>query len=106
MVRHLCDRVAVMYLGCLVELAPRQALYGNPLHPYTKGLLAAVPLPDPVRTRARPRVRLQGELRGVSDLPTGCRFHPRCPLADENCSAKIPEWREHQPDHWVACHKL
>ena len=106
MVRHLCDRVAVMYLGCLVELAPRQALYGNPLHPYTKGLLAAVPLPDPVRTRARPRVRLQGELRGVSDLPTGCRFHPRCPLADENCRAKAPEWREHQPDHWVACHKL
>ena len=106
MVRHLCDRVAVMYLGALVELAPRQALYGSPLHPYTQGLLAAVPLPDPVRTRARPRVRLQGELRGVSDLPTGCRFHPRCPLADEKCRAKAPEWREHQPGHWVACDKV
>ncbi len=106
MVRHLCDRVAVMYLGGLVELAPRQELYGNPLHPYTRALLAAVPLPDPVKTRARPRVRLHGELRSVADLPTGCRFHPRCPLADADCRARAPEWRECQPDHWVACDKI
>src|SRR5512142_1506583 len=106
MVRHLCDRVAVMYLGSLVELAPRQALYTHPLHPYTQALLSAVPLPDPVKTRARKRVRLQGELRGVTDLPPGCRFHPRCPLADANCRAKAPEWRECQPDHWVACDKM
>jgi oligopeptide/dipeptide ABC transporter ATP-binding protein len=106
MVRHLCDRVAVMYLGKLAELAPRQELYTNPLHPYTQGLLAAVPLPDPVKTRARPRVRLKGELRSVTDLPTGCRFHPRCPLADERCRTQAPEWREREPEHWVACYKV
>ncbi len=106
MVRHLCDRVAVMYLGSLVELAPRQALYTNPLHPYTQALLSAVPLPDPVKTRARPRVHLRGELRGVTDLPSGCRFHPRCPIADADCRLKSPEWCEVQPDHWAACHKL
>ncbi len=105
MVRHLCDRVAVMYLGGMVELAPRQELYTTPLHPYTQALLAAVPLPDPVKTRARPRVKLQGEVRGVSDLPSGCRFHPRCPLADADCRAKAPEWREAQPLHWIACDK-
>ncbi len=106
MVRHLCDRVAVMYLGGLVELAPRQQLYTNPLHPYTQALLAAVPLPDPVKTRARARVHLRGELRGVADLPSGCRFHPRCPLADVDCREKSPQWCEVQPEHWAACHKL
>ena len=106
MVRHLCDRVAVMYLGSLVELAPRQALYTTPLHPYTQALLSAVPLPDPVKTRARKRVHLQGELRSLTDLPGGCRFHPRCPLADADCRLKSPEWCEVRPDHWVACHKV
>src|SRR5512142_1059685 len=105
MVRHLCDRVAVMYLGSLVELAPRLPLYTSPLHPYTQALMAAVPLPDPVKTRARPRIRLQGELRSLTDLPRGCRFHPRCPLADEQCRSQPPEWREAQPGHWTACHK-
>ncbi len=105
MVRHLCDRVAVMYLGSLVELAPRQPLYTNPLHPYTQALMAAVPLPDPVKTRARPRIRLHGELRSLTDLPKGCRFHLRCPLADDECRARPPEWREVQPGHWAACHK-
>ncbi len=105
MVRHLCDRVAVMYLGSLVELAPRQPLYTNPLHPYTQALMAAVPLPDPVKTRARPRIRLHGELRSLTDLPKGCRFHPRCPLADEQCRSQPPDWREVQPGHWAACHK-
>ncbi len=105
MVRHLCDRVAVMYLGSLVELAPRQPIYTTPLHPYTQALMAAVPLPDPVKTRARPRIRLQGELRSLTDLPRGCRFHPRCPLADEYCRNTPPEWREVHPGHWAACHK-
>jgi oligopeptide transport system ATP-binding protein len=105
MVRHLCDRVAVMYLGSLVELAPRQPLYTNPLHPYTQALMAAVPLPDPVKTRARARIRLHGELRSLTDLPGGCRFHPRCPLADMVCRSMAPEWREVQPGHWTACHK-
>jgi oligopeptide transport system ATP-binding protein len=106
MVRHLCDRVAVMYLGGLVELAPRQVLYGMPLHPYTQALLSAVPIPDPVRTRARPRVHLRGELRGPVDLPSGCRFHPRCPIADAECQLKVPAWRLVPPDHWAACHKV
>ncbi len=106
MVRHLCDRVAVMYLGGLVELAPREPLYANPLHPYTQALLSAVPLPDPVRTRNRKRVHLQGELRGPTDFPAGCRFHPRCPLADDQCRLSPPDWREAQSGHWVACHKV
>ena len=107
LLEELQDKLELTYLFIAHDLSMvRHLLYGSPLHPYTQGLLAAVPLPDPVRTRARPRVRLQGELRGVSDLPTGCRFHPRCPLADEKCRAKAPEWREHQPDHWVACDKV
>ena len=106
MVRHLCDRVAVMYLGNLVELAPRQDLYTNPLHPYTQGLLAAVPLPDPIKTRARARVRLRGEVRSLVDVPPGCRFQPRCPIAVSECRIKAPEWRQVQPGHWVACHKV
>ena len=106
MVRHLCDRVAVMYLGSLVELAPREALYGNPSHPYTQALLSAVPLPDPVKTRARARVQLHGEVRSLTDLPSGCRFHPRCPLADADCRNRPPAWHEAQTDHWVACHKV
>ncbi len=106
MVRHLCDRVAVMYLGGLVELAPRNDLYTCPLHPYTQALLAAVPLPDPVKTRARPRLPLRGELRSLMDLPAGCRFHPRCPLADAACQTMAPQWREACPGHWAACHKI
>jgi oligopeptide transport system ATP-binding protein len=103
MVRHLCDRVAVMYLGTLVELAPRQELYTNPLHPYTQALLSAVPLPDPVKTRARQRIRLGGEVRSPIDVPPGCRFHPRCPLADAQCSTAVPLWHEAGSDHWIAC---
>jgi oligopeptide/dipeptide ABC transporter ATP-binding protein len=103
MVRHLCDRVAVMYLGKLVELAPRNELYTNPLHPYTQALLAAVPVPDPVKTRARTRIRLSGEVRSPIDVPGGCRFHPRCPIGDPNCSGEAPTWRQLRPGHWVAC---
>lgn len=104
MVRHICDRVAVMYLGVIVELADRNELYENPLHPYTQALLSAVPIPDPKQDRARRRVLLSGEIPSPMNPPSGCRFHPRCPLALEICHQQQPEWREVQPAHWVACH--
>jgi len=106
MVRHLCDRVAVMYLGVIVELADRDELYENPRHPYTQSLLSAVPIPDPKKERARQRVILSGEVPSPINPPGGCRFHPRCPIAEDQCSKVIPEWREIQPGHWVACHKV
>jgi oligopeptide transport system ATP-binding protein len=106
MVRHICDRVAVMYLGVIVELADRDELYENPLHPYSQALLSAVPIPDPHKDRVRKRTVLKGEIPSPLNPPTGCRFHPRCPLATEVCSAKMPEWREAAPSHWVACHNV
>jgi oligopeptide/dipeptide ABC transporter ATP-binding protein len=102
-VRHVCDRVAVMYLGRLVELAPRDALFAAPRHPYTSALLASVPEPDPVAQRAKPRIPLAGEIPSPSNPPPGCTFHTRCPFATERCRQEIPTWRP-LGESMVACH--
>lgn len=102
-VRHISDRIAVMYLGKVVEIAERQELYENPLHPYTRALLSAVPIPDPVIERKRERIVLGGEVSSAASPPSGCVFHPRCPIVVEACSQGVPELREIRPAHWVAC---
>lgn len=102
-VRHLCHRVAVMYLGKVVELADCDELYDNPLHPYTQLLLSAVPIPDPTVEAAREHRIVKGEVPSPINPPSGCVFHPRCPMAVEGCSQNVPEFREVKPGHWVAC---
>jgi len=102
-VRHISDRVGVMYLGHLVEMADRNEIYRNPLHPYTKALLSAVPIPDPVLDAQRERVMLSGEVPSPLNPPSGCVFHPRCPVVSDDCSRVLPELREVEPDHDVAC---
>jgi oligopeptide transport system ATP-binding protein len=102
-VRHISDRVGVMYLGHLVEMADRNEIYRNPLHPYTKALLSAVPIPDPVLDAQRERVMLSGEVPSPLNPPSGCVFHPRCPVVSDDCSRVLPELREVESDHDVAC---
>jgi len=105
-VRHLCQRVAVMYLGRIVEMAESDELFDNPMHPYTQALLSAVPVPDP-RVEARRQFRpAKGEIPSPINPPSGCVFHPRCPMAVENCKKARPELREMRPGHWVACSEV
>lgn len=104
MVRHIADRVAVMYLGTLVELTDTDRLFDDPKHPYTQALHSAVPVPDPVLEATRNRVILKGDIPSPSNPPSGCVFHTRCPIAEDKCKSDVPEWREINPGHWVACH--
>ena len=103
-VRHISDRVAVMYLGRIAEITDRTALYEEPLHPYTRALLSAVPIPDPGLELKRKRVVLRGEVPSPLNPPSGCAFNPRCPDAEALCSAEIPALREVRSTHWSACH--
>ena len=104
MVRHISSRMVVMYLGKVMELADRNEIYLRPLHPYTRALMSAVPIPDPDKARNRKRIILKGDIPSPLNPPQGCNFNTRCPMAAEKCFQDDPEYREISPDHWVACH--
>ena len=105
-VRHISDRVAVMYLGKIMEITSSDELYDHPLHPYTQALLSAVPIPDPIVDRQRKRVLLTGDVPSPINPPSGCNFHPRCHMAIDVCREITPEFRDVGADHWVACHRV
>jgi len=104
MVRYISDRIAVMYLGKIMELASADQLFADPLHPYTQSLISAIPIPDPKKERLRKSIVLEGEVPSPVNPPSGCVFHTRCPVADELCSVKMPEYREIETGHFIACH--
>ena len=103
-VRHISDRVGIMYLGRMVELGSSQAIFGQPLHPYTKALISAIPEADPDSEKTRKRIPLEGEVPSPIDPPSGCKFRPRCAYATDKCAQEIPAWEEAAPGHFVACH--
>ncbi len=103
-VRNISNRIGVMYLGNMVELAGSSELHKNPLHPYTRALLSAVPAPDPGKSRLKDRIVLKGDIPNPANPPTGCRFHTRCPCAIDRCREEVPLWREPAPGHFAACH--
>ena len=105
-VRHISNRIGVMYLGAMVELAESYELCNHPIHPYTQTLLSAVPLPDPEKNKTRQRILLQGEIPSPINPPSGCRFHTRCPYARPECAERTPELKEYSPGHFAACHML
>ncbi len=105
-VRHISDRIAVMYLGKMVELADADTIYNRPLHPYSKSLLSAVPVPDPKVARANKRIMLEGDIPSPLNAPSGCPFRTRCPYATEQCAAEMPEVKEVEKGHFVACHRV
>lgn len=105
-VRHISNRIGVMYLGKLVELADSYELIAHSVHPYTRSLISAIPVADPITARANKRIPLQGDVPSPLNPPSGCRFRTRCPYADECCAAEVPEFKEVSPGHWAACHHL